>query len=103
EDSSSRHRDAPSPGAANRLELKSAKTPCDDVRFREAFIRSVDVDGGIEALYFDTAPRSHSLLYSVEPLGYSDDSLFTQDVEQANEQIGRASCRERENALQRTG
>src|SRR5699024_12577275 len=97
------HLDAPRAGAANRLELNSSKAPFDDVRVREAFIRSVDVDGGIEALYFDTAPRSHSLLSSVEALGYSDDSLFTQDVEQANEQIGRASCRERENALQRTG
>ena len=96
EDANIGHLDAPRPGAANRLELNSSKAPFDDVRVREAFIRSVDVDGGIEALYFDTAPRSHSLLSSVEPLGYSDDSLFTQDVEQANELLDEAGWTQRD-------
>src|SRR5699024_6438518 len=96
EDANIGHLDAPRPGAANRLELNSSKAPFDDVRVREAFIRSVDVDGGIEALYFDTAPRSHSLLSSVAPLGYSDDSLFTQDVEQANELLDEAGWTERD-------
>ncbi|MDN6150372.1 MAG: ABC transporter substrate-binding protein [Yaniella sp.] len=96
EDANIGHLDSPRPGAANRLELNSSQAPFDDVLVREAFMRSVDVDGGIEALYFDTAPRSHSLLSSVEPLGYSDESLFTQDVEQANELLDDAGWTERD-------
>ena len=96
EDANIGHLDSPRPGAANRLELNSSQAPFDDVLVREAFMRSVDVDGGIEALYFDTAPRSHSLLSSVEPLGYSDESLFTQDVEQANELLDEAGWTERD-------
>ncbi|WP_022871469.1 ABC transporter substrate-binding protein [Yaniella halotolerans] len=96
EDANIGHLDAPRPGASNRLELNSSQAPFDDAAVREAFMRSVDVDGGIEALYFDTAPRSHSLLSSVEPLGYSDDSLFSQDVEQANELLDEAGWTERD-------
>ena len=96
EDANIGHLDSPRPGAANRLELNSSQAPFDDVLVREAFMRSVDVDGGIEALYFDTAPRSHSLLSSVEPLGYSDESLFTQNVEQANELLDEAGWTERD-------
>ncbi|MDN6171311.1 MAG: ABC transporter substrate-binding protein [Yaniella sp.] len=96
EDANIGHLDSPRPGAANRLELNSSQAPFDDVLVREAFMRSVDVDGGIEALYFDTAPRSHSLLSSVEPLGYSDESLFTQDVEQANDLLDDAGWTERD-------
>ncbi|NLZ97555.1 MAG: ABC transporter substrate-binding protein [Micrococcus sp.] len=96
EDANIGHLDSPRPGASNRLELNSSQAPFDDVLVREAFMRSVDVDGGIEALYFDTAPRSHSLLSSVEPLGYSDESLFTQDVEQANDLLDDAGWTERD-------
>ena len=84
------HLDAPRPGASNRIELNSSQAPFDDPLVREAFIRSVDVDGGLEALFFDTAPRSYSLLSSVEPLQYSDDSLFYQDVDEANALLDQA-------------
>lgn len=90
------HLDAPRPGASNRIELNSSQPPFDDELVREAFIRAVDVDGGVEALFFDTAPRSHSLLSSVEPLGYSDPSLFYQDVQEANELLDEAGWTERD-------
>lgn len=90
------HLDAPRPGASNRVELNSSQAPFDDELVREAFIRSVDVNGGIEALFFDTAPRSYSLLSSVEPLGYSDESLFTQDVDEANDLLDEAGWTERD-------
>lgn len=96
EDANIGHLDAPRPGASNRVELNSSQAPFDDQLVREAFIRSVDVNGGIEALFFDTAPRSYSLLSSVEPLGYSDESLFTQDVEHANELLDEAGWTERD-------
>lgn len=96
EDANIGHLDAPRPGASNRVELNSSQAPFDDQLVREAFIRSVDVNGGIESLFFDTAPRSYSLLSSVEPLGYSDESLFTQDVEHANELLDEAGWTERD-------
>lgn len=76
--------DAPRPGAANRIELNSGKAPFDDERVREAFITGVDVNDGIDSLFFGTADRSYSPLSSVEPLAYSDPSLFEVDVDAAN-------------------
>lgn len=90
------HFDSPRPGASNRIEFNSSQEPFDDPLVREAFIRVVDVDGGVQALFFDTAARSHSLLSSVEPLGYSDDSLFYRDVEEANELLDEAGWTERD-------
>ncbi|MGM7669638.1 ABC transporter substrate-binding protein [Microbacterium sp. A93] len=77
------HLDAPRPGSVNRIELNSGQAPFDDERVREAFVRSADVDPGIEALYQGVATRSHSPLSSVEPMAYSDPSLFGTDVEAA--------------------
>ena len=96
EDANIGHLDAPRPGASNRVELNSSQAPFDDELVREAFIRSVDVNGGIEALFFDTAPRSYSLLSSVEPLGYSDESLFTQVADEANDLLDEAGWTERD-------
>ena len=63
-----KHLDAPRPGASNRIELNSSKAPFNDVRVREAFIHSVNVNAGIDSLFFGTAKRSYSPLSSVEPL-----------------------------------
>ncbi|GAB3659271.1 ABC transporter substrate-binding protein [Zhihengliuella somnathii] len=83
EDDSIGHLDAPRPGASNRIELNASQAPFDDVRVREAFIRAVDVDAAVDSLFFGTAERSYSPLSSVEPMGYSDDSLFGYDPEEA--------------------
>lgn len=90
------HLDSPRPGASNRIELNSSQAPFDDAQVREAFIRAVDIDGGVEALFFDTAPRSHSLMSSVEPLGYADDALFYQDIDEANDLLDEAGWTERD-------
>ncbi|AMB58428.1 ABC transporter substrate-binding protein [Microterricola viridarii] len=76
--------DAPRPGASNRLELNSGKAPFNDAAVREAFIRAVDLNDGIDSLFFGTADRSYSALSSVEPLGYSDEALFGTDLKKAN-------------------
>lgn len=90
------HLDAPRPGASNRLELNSSKAPFDDVRVREAFMHAVDVNSGINSLYFNTAKRSYSLLSSVEPLGISDESKFTTDATKANELLDAAGWTQRD-------
>lgn len=92
------HLDAPRPGASNRLELNSSKAPFNDGLVREAFIRSVDVNAGITSLFFDTAKRSYSLLSSVEPLGISDEALFTADPAKANSLLDQAGWTERDAA-----
>jgi peptide/nickel transport system substrate-binding protein len=88
--------DAPRPGAANRIELNSGKAPFDDERVREAFITGVDVDDGIDSLFFGTADRSYSPLSSVEPLAWSDESLFDVDPDAAGDLLDEAGWTERD-------
>jgi peptide/nickel transport system substrate-binding protein len=88
--------DAPRPGAANRIELNSGKAPFDDERVREAFIRAVNVDEGVESLFFGTAERSYSPLSSVEPLGLSRPELFTVDTDAAADLLDEAGWSERD-------
>lgn len=90
------HLDAPRPGASNRLELNSGQAPFDDVKVREAFIRAVNVDGGLKALFFDTAKRSHSLLSSKEATGVSKPDLFTPDPARANQLLDEAGWKDRD-------
>lgn len=87
--------DAPRPGASNRLELNSGQAPFDDALVREAFIRAVDVNDGIDSLFFGTAARSTSVLSSVEPLAYSEPELFETDVDRANALLDEAGWNER--------
>jgi peptide/nickel transport system substrate-binding protein len=90
------HLDAPRPGASNRIELNAGSTPFNDPAVREAFIRAVDVNDGIESLFFGSAERSYSPLSSVESAGYSDDSLFATDLDEANTLLDGAGWTERD-------
>lgn len=88
--------DAPRPGASNRIELNSGKAPFNDVKVREAFIRAVDVNDGIDSLFFGSADRSYSPLSSVEVVAYSDESLFDVDLDAANALLDDAGWKERD-------
>ncbi|MBP1325712.1 peptide/nickel transport system substrate-binding protein [Leucobacter exalbidus] len=77
------HLDAPRPGSVNRIELNSGQTPFDDVRVREAFIKSADPGPGITALFHGAATQSFSPLGSSEPAAISDESIFVTDVDAA--------------------
>lgn len=90
------HLDAPRPGASNRIELNSGAAPFNDVAVREAFVRAVDVNDGIESLFFGSAERSYSPLSSVEAAGYSDESLFATDLDAANTLLDSAGWTERD-------
>ncbi len=90
------HLDAPRPGASNRIELNSSKAPFDDVRVREAFIRSANVDDAVASLFQGTAKRSFSALSSVEPLAVSRPDLFTYDQKAANTLLDSAGWTERD-------
>lgn len=89
------HIDAPRPGSVNRIELNSGQTPFDDIRVREAFIRAVDPDPGIESLYLGTAARSASPLASTEPTAISDASLFEADPKAAEQLLDKAGWTEK--------
>lgn len=97
-----KHLDAPRPGASNRIELNSSKAPFNDSKVREAFIHAVNVDAGIDSLFFGTAPRSHSPLSSVEPLAYSAKTLFAYDPAKAGELLDAAGWTGRDSEGYRT-
>lgn len=88
--------DAPRPGASNRIELNAAQAPFDDIRVREAFVRSADIDAGIDSLFAGTVQRSSSVLSSVEPDVYAEPDLFTVDLDRANELLDEAGWTERD-------
>lgn len=89
------HLDAPRPASANRIELNTAQAPFDDIRVREAFARSADPNPGIDALFQGTATRSYSVLSSAEPMGISDEELFSTDADRANALLDEAGWTER--------
>jgi peptide/nickel transport system substrate-binding protein len=82
--------DAPRPGSSNRIELNSGTAPFDDIAVREAFVRSVNVGDAVSSLFQGTAERSSSPLASVEPAAYSDESLFSYDLDAANDLLDAA-------------
>lgn len=85
-----KHLDAPRPGASNRIELNSSKAPFNDADVREAFIHAVNINASIDSLFFGTATRSYSPLSSVEPMAYSDKSLFDYNPTKAGELLDKA-------------
>lgn len=91
-----KHLDAPRPGASNRIELNSSKAPFNDAKVREAFIHSVNVNAGIDSLFFGTAKRSYSPMSSVEPLAYSEESLFSYDPAKAGKLLDAAGWSQRD-------
>jgi len=93
-----KHLDAPRPGASNRIELNSSKAPFNDVKVREAFIHAVNVNASIDSLFFGTATRSYSPLSSVEPLAYSEESLFGYNPAKAGELLDAAGWGQRDSA-----
>ena len=86
--------DSPRPGASNRIELNSGQAPFNDVRVREAFIRSANVDDAVSSLFQGTATRSYSALSSVEAMGVSNEALFNYDPSAAAELLDAAGWRE---------
>ena len=88
--------DSPRPGASNRIELNSGQAPFNDVRVREAFIRSANVDDAVSSLFQGTATRSYSALSSVEAMGVSNEALFDYDPAAAAELLDAAGWSERD-------
>ena len=91
-----RHLDAPRPGASNRIELNSGTAPFNDPKVREAFIRSANIDDGVESLFQSTAERSYSALSSAEALAVAREDLFGYDPQAANALLDSAGWTEKD-------
>jgi len=88
------HLNSPRPGASNRIELNSGQAPFNDVRVREAFIRSANVDDAVSSLFQGTAIRSYSALSSVETTAISNANLFDYDPAAARKLLDAAGWTE---------
>lgn len=91
-----RHLDAPRPGASNRIELNSGTAPFNDVKVREAFIRSANIDDGVQSLFQGTAKRSYSALSSAEALAVAREDLFGYDPKAAGALLDSAGWTEKD-------
>ncbi|QKJ86902.1 peptide/nickel transport system substrate-binding protein [Paramixta manurensis] len=68
------------PGNPTNGELNTRRAPFNDVRVREAFVRSADIDGALASIYFNTLKRASGPLSSVTPF-YSAASAHTDDYD----------------------
>jgi len=78
------------PGYPESLVLNSTKAPFDDVKVREAFIRSLDIDAGLESVYFGSVDRSNSVLSTATKYGIETPDAYSTDVDKAKELLDEA-------------
>lgn len=84
------------PGAPNYIGFNTTKAPFDDVKVREAFVRSVDVDAAIQSAFFDKYERTNAMLATVTQYSLQDPEAFAQDPERANTLLEEAGWTERD-------
>jgi len=73
---------APRPGNPTNGALNITRAPFNDLRVREAFVRSSDVEGALKSVYFNEFPRAGGPLSSATRF-YSADFEHAQDYDQA--------------------
>lgn len=70
------------PGNPTNGTLNTRRAPFDDLKVREAFVRSADVEGALKSVYFGEFPRAGAPLSSATPF-YSPDFEHAQDYDPA--------------------
>ncbi|MDF3933485.1 ABC transporter substrate-binding protein, partial [Pseudomonas citronellolis] len=70
------------PGNPTNGTLNMTRAPFDDIRVREAFIRSADIDAALKSVYFGEFPRAGGPLSAATPF-YSADFEHAQDYDPA--------------------
>ncbi len=70
------------PGNPTNGTFNIRRAPFDDVRVREAFVRSADVEGALKSVYFGEFPRAGGPLSAATPF-YSPDFEHVQDYDPA--------------------
>jgi peptide/nickel transport system substrate-binding protein len=72
------------PGHVVNLTFNTTQEPFDDLRVREAFTRSVDVDAALKSIFLGTVDRSDSVLSSITKYNHQQPEVFATDVDRAN-------------------
>ncbi|ORI14790.1 ABC transporter substrate-binding protein [Rhodococcus sp. 1168] len=85
------------PGHVVNLALNTRAEPFDDIKIREAFIRSVDVDAALSSIFLGTVPRANSVLSSITKYNQQDPEAFSTDVGRANQLLDEAGWTQRDN------
>ena len=78
------------PGHVVNLTLNTTEGPFTDVRVREAFVRSVDVDAALKSIFMSTVPRSNSVLSSITKYNRQNPDAYSTDVDKANRLLDEA-------------
>ena len=90
------------PGHVVNLALNARKAPFNDVRVREAFVRSVNVDSALQSVFLGKVPRSNSLLSSITKFSVQQPEVFATDQAKANQLLDEAGWTERDSEGYRT-
>lgn len=78
------------PGHVVNLTLNTKEGAFTDVRVREAFVRSVDVDAALKSIFMSTVPRSNSVLSSITKFNRQNPEAYSTDVAKANRLLDEA-------------
>lgn len=84
------------PGNVVNIALNTTAKPLDDIRVREALIRSFDVDAALKSIFMGTVERSNSVLSSITKFNNQDPAAYTTDVDKSNELLDEAGWTERD-------
>lgn len=84
------------PGHVVNLALNTRQAPFDDIKVREAFVRSVDVDAALSSIFLGTVPRANSVLSSITKYNQQDPEAFATDVDRANQLLDEAGWTQRD-------
>jgi peptide/nickel transport system substrate-binding protein len=90
------------PGHVVNLTFNTRQAPFDDLRVREAFTRSVDVDAALKSIFLGTVDRSDSVLSSITKYNLQQPEVFATDVQKANSLLDEAGWTGRDPAGYRT-
>jgi peptide/nickel transport system substrate-binding protein len=90
------------PGHVVNLTLNTTEGPFNDVRVREAFVRSVDVDAALKSIFMSTVPRSNSVLSSITKFNRQNPDAYSTDVDKANRLLDEAGWTARDSEGYRT-
>lgn len=78
------------PGHVVNLTLNTTEGAFTDLRVREAFVRSVDVDAALKSIFMSTVPRSNSVLSSITKFNRQNPEAYSTDVDKANRLLDEA-------------
>jgi peptide/nickel transport system substrate-binding protein len=85
------------PGNPTNSALNIKRAPFDDIRVREAFVRSADLQGALDSVYFGRYKRAPGPLSAVTPFASPDfASAYDYDVDRANKLLDEAGWKERD-------